>query len=135
MHWISNTITEFGEQLGIAGLELNAQGVVRLEMASGICLTLEPQVRRGQQELLASLGARVGHEAAGYIQAALRRIHAENFPPANMQLVLAGHGTGTLLIVTTRMSSMAVTAQALSGTVGTLQRWLEGVMAEGSNCV
>lgn len=129
MDWMADTLSEFGRQLGINDLRLNAQGSVRLELA-GRLLTLESLVRQGQQEVLVCMGCTVGHQAFERAQIALMRAHAGSFPPVDLQLALSGHGPDTRLIATTRLPSRVFTASALSTAVHTLQRWFDGVMAQ-----
>ena len=50
MDWLDNTLTEFGRQLGLPDLRLNAQGAVRLTLASGKPMSLEPLLQNGQQK-------------------------------------------------------------------------------------
>ena len=129
MDWMADTIADFGRQLGIENLRLNAQGSVRLELA-GRPLTLESQERQGHQEVLVCIGCTVGHQAFERAQIALGRAHAENFPPMDLQLALSGHGPDTLLIAITRLPARAFTATALSSAIQGLQRWFDGVMTQ-----
>lgn len=132
MDWLDNTLTEFGQQLGLPDLRLNTQGAVRLALESGKQLSLEPLLQNGHQEVLVTLGLPVGHAAAAHAQAALQMAHAESFPPLDIQLALSGQGADTLLIATTRLPARAFTVPALSGTVHTLDRWLDSVTSAGA---
>ena len=132
MDWLDNTLTEFGQQLGLPDLRLNTQGAVRLALESGKQLSLEPLLQNGQQEVLVTLGLPVGHAAASHAQAALQMAHAESFPPLDIQLALSGQGADTLLIATTRLPARVFTVPALSGAVRTLDRWLDSVTAAGA---
>ena len=129
MNWLDTTVAEFGQQLGLRDLHPDAQGGVRLILASGRPLSLEPDMRHGHQELLVALGHPVGHDAEQHAQTALRMAHAHHFSPLEIQLAVSGHGVDTLLIATTRLPARALTAPALSGTVSTLERWLDDVTA------
>jgi type III secretion system chaperone SycN len=132
MDWLDNTLAEFGRQLELPDLRLNAQGAVRLTLASGKPMSLEPLLQNGQQEVLVTLGLPVGHEAASHAQAALKMAHAESFPPLDIQLALFGQGADALLIATTRLPARAFTVSTLSGAVHTLDRWLDSVASEGA---
>ena len=131
MDWLDETLAEFGQQLGLPSLRLNAHGVVRLSLESGKQLTLEPMVRHGYPEVLLSLGDPVGHAAAAFAQAALQMAHVERFAPLDIQLALSGHGAETLLIATTRLSARACTPQALAVAIRSLDQWLDDLMATG----
>ncbi len=132
MDWLDNTLAEFGRQLGLPDLRLNAQGTVRLALESGKQLSLEPSLQNGHQEVLVAMGLPVGHAAAQHAQAALKMAYAESFPPLEIQLALSGQGADTLLIATTRLPARAFTVPALSGAVRTLDRWLDSVTAAGA---
>lgn len=129
MDWLDNTVAEFGRQLGLRDLRPNDQGVVRLILASGRPLSVEPDMRHGHQELLVALGHQVGHDATQHAQTALRMAHAQRFAPLDIQLAVSGHGVDTLLIASTRLPARAFTVQALSAVVSTLARWLDDVTA------
>lgn len=127
MDWIDDTLVEFGRQLGIESLRLNAQGTVRLTLTSGMPVTLEPRIRRGHQEILVSMGCTVGHAAPQRTLQALRMAHTESFPPVDIQLALSGNGVDTLLIATTRLTARGFTVTALSGAIAALGQWLSDV--------
>ncbi len=129
MDWFAETLDEFGRQLGLPSLALNAQGVARLELASGLEVTVEPQIRHGQQEALVAMAWPSGDEVARHAQQALRLANAANFPPFPLQLAVAGHGADARLIAATRLAARAFTAQSLSTAIGTLRDWLESVAA------
>ncbi len=129
MDWIDDTLDEFGRQLGVDALRLNARGAVRLTLPSGMPVTLEPRVRRGHQEVLVSMGCLVGYAAPQRASRALRMAHTECFPPVDIQLALSGHGGDTLLIASTRLPARVFTASALSGAIAALGQWLSDVTA------
>lgn len=132
MNWIHDTLSEFGEQLGIADLRLNAQGVVRLAWDTDALLTLELAQRREQQEVLVSIGRTVGHEAGQSARTALTGAHFTAFAPLDIQLAMAGGGAETLLIATTRLPARSFTPSQLSHAVRTLSHWLENVTTSGA---
>jgi hypothetical protein len=68
MDWLDTTLAEFGRQLGLPDLRLNAQGVVRLALESGKQLSLEPSLQNGHQEVLVAMGLPVGHAASQHAQ-------------------------------------------------------------------
>jgi type III secretion system chaperone SycN len=130
MAWIDEMLAEFGSELGISGLSWNAHGVIRLEVDADQLLTIESVWRRDQQELLVSIGRRVGHDAGHRAQIALIRAHAARRATISLQLALGASGADTRLIVTTRLPLEGCTSQTLVDAVNRLNRWIDGVMIQ-----
>ncbi len=128
-HWIHDTVSDFGRQMGIDGLGLGSHGVTQLVFASGAVLSVEPVARPRGDEVLVHLARPVGHDAPALVRLALAK--AARIPggaPA-VQVALRGSAAEAMLIALVRLPERGFTPQALGQAVDLLSRWLDEVQA------
>lgn len=86
MHWIEQTITDFGHSVGIDALSLNDAGVVMLTFERLGTLFIE----RREMELLVYLVRELTHPTAATFRAALEACHYRHQHPFPVQAGLRG---------------------------------------------
>ena len=129
MNWIQDAVAEYGRQLGIEGLRLDANGAVQLQLQSGGLLAVE-QTRRGEiDEVLVYLGSPLGFEGPRRLRAALARAHYSNGTGQAVQVACRGEGPEALLLVIVRLPERDFTLQSLGQAFDFLSRWLENLPA------
>lgn len=129
MNWIHDAVAEYGRQLGIDGLRLDANGAVQLQLQSGGLLAVE-QARRGDaDEVLVYLGSPLGFEGPRRLRAALTRAHYSNTAGPSVQVACRGDGPDALLLILVRMPERDFTLQSLGHAFDFLSRWLENLPA------
>ncbi len=127
MSWIHETVAEFGRQIGVPSLALDAQGVMHMQLQSGGVLGVEA-VRRGHlDEILVYLGRPLGFDGAALLRRALVQVHVSQAHAVPVQVAMRGESPEALLIMAVRMPQREFTLPALGQSVDYLNRWFDGV--------
>ena len=123
MHWVQQTLADFGRQLGLAHFGLGTLGVAQLRLASGALLAVEPALRGRTEEILIYFSRPLGFEATQTRRAALAKAHYSNNGPYAVQIATRGEGAQSELLMLVRLPQRGFTPQTLSHAVDYLDRW------------
>jgi type III secretion system chaperone SycN len=125
MSWVHETLAQFGQQLGVPALELNARGVAQLELQAGGLLAVEPTPGK-VAEVLVYLGRPLGFDGDTVLRNALARAHHSSAHPLPVQVAVRGEGPEALLLVLVRVPEREFTLPTLTRVVEYLGRWSDG---------
>lgn len=122
MNWVHQTLAEFGQTIGINGLDLGAHGVAQLEFQSGARLAVEANQRGKEEEILIYVSQPCGFELARILPRALASAHFSQPARWPVQLATQGEGPEASLILLLRMRDRDFTLQSLGEAVDQLMR-------------
>lgn len=117
---VSQAVTEFGQSMGIEGLNLGSTGVCQLQWEDGSTLLIEETA----EELLVCLAFPAAHLHALEMQQALelqdQRVH-HGF--AVVQVGLRGQGADTLIVTLVRVRARVLAGADIARSVDQLTEW------------
>lgn len=123
MNWVTETLAEYGRQLGIEGFSLGQHGVAQLQLESGALIAIEP-VRRGEaEEVLVYVIHPLRFDAATLRRRALEKVHYANGGLYPVQVATRGEGSDTSLLLVVRLPEREFTLPVLGRAVDFLERW------------
>ena len=123
MSWIHDTLNQFGQQLGLPGLDLGQHGVAQLELQAGGLLAVEPAPGG---DVLVYMGRPLGFDGAVVLRNALARAHHSAANPMPVQVAVRGDGPEALLLVLVRVAESEFTLPTLCRVADYLGRWSDG---------
>jgi len=123
MNWVSETLAEFGRQIGLTGFSTGTHGVAQLRLESGALLAIEVVTRGSSDEVLVYLGQPVGFDADRLRISALEKVFETRGSPYSVQVATRGEGTQAVLLMLVRIPERQFTLQTLGQAVDYLSRW------------
>lgn len=123
MHWVQQTIVDFGQQLGLARIDLGVDDGVRFCLASGTWLSVAPINRRNIDEILVCFSHPVGFDATRLRLTALQKAHRSNGGIHAVQIATRDNDSQVELLTLVRLPARGFTPQTLNHAVDYLDRW------------
>jgi len=117
---IEQTLATYGEQIGISGLNFDAEGAATLQTSSGRLLAVE----RGDEEVLVYVAQPLGYDAAATLQQAFKHAHFSRHGEVPVQIAARDERGERSLISLVRIPKRDFTVIRLQQTVDYLSRWL-----------
>jgi type III secretion system chaperone SycN len=116
MDWVSDTVTAFGQSMGIPGLALDPDGYVLFTLENGGILCVQDLQPEGGQDVLITVAQPLPAPPAASMRKALRLADFRASPLSQIQLALRGED----LVVTLRMPRHSFVLSALEDAVEAL---------------
>jgi type III secretion system chaperone SycN len=123
MDWVTHAVSAFGQSLGIAQLELDADGCALFALGTGGHLALQDLQASGGNEVLVVLARPLPQPHAGCARRALALVDFRAAPGWPMQVALRGED----LVATLRMPRHSFMLSALEEAVDALFAFHERV--------
>lgn len=124
MNWVHETIGSFGQAIGIPGLELDASGVLRLNLDAGGAIELQQLKQHEPAAVIVRIAVPLDASARSSIRKALEL--ADFRRTAGLQLRVALRGDE--MILATQIPERSFVVSALEETIATLFRVREAIV-------
>ncbi len=123
MGQMEQILAEFGQDIGLTGLEPSVDGHVQLRLASGALLGASTQ----GEEVVLHYAEPVAYDAAALAFKAMRRVARAESAADPVQVGLRTTAQGEWLVVATRLPLDRLSAREVHRIGGLLQSWLTQV--------